>query len=270
MATIIQKGILNSTGSSNILVLDPREMYVQKFDLGDWNEIRVGLAMSVTAATTDNSPYVIESLPASSTPDLRNSYMFGLFSGEPAYFPKPGSSFVGVVGSTTGQILQFKDDISSITAIADATSFGDSRYRIATTVNENYKLAYTSPFAQNSTFNIGSTRNRYTGLLETGIITTMSFSVKNKGQSGQYIDIIRDSNANKAGSALTWFYTDLSAQKLSQLNSLISASAATGIYYNSTMNETGSPIDIPNNFLIYFPFYNNKLRIHSLLIEKYS
>jgi hypothetical protein len=59
--------------------------------------------------------------------------------------------------------------------------------------------------------------------------------------------------------------------KLREMNTAASsATVFTGLYYNSDLSSTGNSVSLPTNLLFYFPFIQNRARIHSLLLEKYA
>lgn len=66
-------------------------------------------------------------------------------------------------------------------------------------------------------------------------------------------------------------YTDITTGNLSNLvNNPPSVSTfVTGYYTTGNLNNTNSLLT-PNSIFIYFPFFSNNLRIHSLDIEKFS
>jgi hypothetical protein len=61
----------------------------------------------------------------------------------------------------------------------------------------------------------------------------------------------------------------LSQMRKALADIVFTSSPDTG-YFTSTFNNSGIPAPIPDSLYIHNPFISNRLRVHGILIEKYS
>jgi hypothetical protein len=277
MATIFEK--LPASGEK-CLILEPKEALVYPFNFGEWSDISLSMAVSLTSATDNNAFPTGEASLASTSP--LSSFLIGLYSGDNFNLPcSANTSFVGI-GNPTGYPFYITQGTGSINNrysalhpnITTPNTDGSSSPKpllsgfssvnndcIRTGFGGSSDLNDTRFFSLGTAFAGGSTTPSpfINGTLDTGYakIITINFVAKNKGQQGQSFEI-GSSNSS---------YTDVSIDKLNSLNLNLS-NRFTGLYFNNTMNATGSPVSLPNKLLIYSPFRNSRLRIHSLLLTK--
>ncbi len=284
MATIFEK--LPASGEK-CLILEPREALVYPFQLGDWTQLRMSAAISFTATNNNNSIIASETIASSNSP--YGSMYWGLYSGNGSLPFSEDSSFVGFGNRTgTSLILGNANDNNAPTYPAITINtigrpnlfFNRPLMSGFSSVGRSF-LVFSGHGQDVAADGLGFTNSKYFALPSSGtatntppyliisgeqnycVIQSMLFNVVNKSQFGQSFDLCW---ANNGASGRT----NVSIDILKQCNSNLQFSSRfTGLYYNSNCSSTGSPIDLPTNILIYFPFLNNRTRIHSLLIEKY-
>ena len=280
MATIFEK--LPASGEK-CSILDVKEALIYPFDFGDWSEIRASVALSFTSPSSDNSPITAETGSSSTSP--KTSMFIGLYSGAGDLPFNSGTSFVGF-GNRTGTDVRIVNRAFNAGYNICAAITMNTDYRVGEGTDAQHLMSGFSSvgpifnFTGYGTVAVGNpnTETRYfvvssgngsatpgflvtTGDSRYAIVETMSFKVINKGQPGQSFQL-GWSNYGVTPK------TDVSISALQTYNSQISTSF-TGLYYNSNCTSTGSQVDLPNKFLLYFPFTTNRVRVHSLLLEKY-
>lgn len=280
MATIFNK--IPASGEKCV-ILDPREALVYPLNFGDWTEIRVSAAVSFTSLTNDNG--IMPSGYVAASTNSKNSFLFGLMSGVDGALPfEAGTAYVGV-GNRTGKYLEttVRSNGSCFASITINSGISPTNGSI-----DNGKLidgfsSWNGFFTDapllssaggilNSVkyFSIGGgtatspapimTFTESTGYCK---IIGARFEVNNKGQTGQRFSV-GFSNNGPSGA-----FANVSIAQLKQSNQLIDKDL-TGLYYNSHLSPTGTPFSMPDKLIIQSPFQNSRLRVHSLLIEKYQ
>jgi hypothetical protein len=280
MATIFQK--LPASGEQ-CLILEPKEGLYYPFSIGDWSELRLSMAISFTSVS-DNNSFITEERTYSGLSPSSSMYI-GLFSGVNGALPfQNQTSFIGF-GNPTGLFVAMSKTpggggqptvpgvvinstqvganpdntfsplmggFSSVGQFFNYSSHGQGYWG---TSNFTFSLS-------NGTLSNPPIFTVISGETNFSTIQTMRFSVVNKGSLGQSFNLGWNNNGPSS------VFTDTSISNLKIRNAGISTSF-TGLYYNSNLTSTGSPIDLPTNLLIYFPFVQNRARIHSILLEKY-
>jgi len=277
MATIFEK--LPASGEK-CLILEPREALIYPFDLGNWTQLRMSAAVSFTSTTDDNSFITSETVSSSNSP--RGSMYWGLYSGGGNLPFSNTSSFVGFGNKTGSSLVIGNANNNGLPTYAALTI--DSIFRPATIeahvlmngfssvgnhfsksghgLGDVFNLGYfalpsTSPPSVTPSYLVISGEQNYC------VIQSTLFNVINKGLPGQSFDLCWSNNGATP-------YTNVSIDVLKQCNANLNFSSRfTGVYYNSNCSSTGSPVDLPSNIILYFPFTSNRLRVHSILIERF-
>jgi len=243
MATIFPK-VNTILGFDNTLVLDHREALLYPFDVGnDWREIRVGMFVSIVGSTGDNSTYNDESV--ANTSNLNRGYI-GIKNNNTIF---PGASGSNYIGASNG--------LNQPVNILNANNF------------INFNGASVQIAADNITNTRAASADTYVGtrLVGTQLINYAAFyglrvwyNPANNIMSGV---MIHHPNS---------YYTDTSITTLRVLTTSppTQTTPPTTGYFTSDLTISGSPLSRPEAVFVYFPFFTDKFRIHSLLVERYA
>lgn len=250
MATIFQK-----TPTGQCLVLDAREGLTYPFNLGDWNEIRVGVELSMVTINSGNgfnTPYYTETASANA---MTNSFFMG-FRDTGSLFPNPVSGmYIGFVPRNNFPVNVTTSDV-----------------RISRTTNGNLPMGYISGGTSFVTTVDNDSRCVYIGS-QAAVTGTTAYAARhgfqvtlvNKGTTGQQVQL---NTFNNGASYVT--------PNPSGLRSFMSAmtNVISGSYFYLTAGGPsggqGAALDFPNAFFLYNPFLGNMIRIHDIVIEKYG
>lgn len=276
MATIFQK--IPSSGE-NCLILENGEALIYPFNIGDWTEMRMSIGFSFTSPSNDNAAITAQSISSSTSP--KNSMFIGLFSGNNNSLPfSNNTSFIGfgnrtghsvslTTTSTPGGFQCYAGLITNSTQAPGSSTPVGSMHGFSS-LNSLFNINNYSSLRDSATYfavtnGVQNTFLNTTGSTNFAVIESMQFNINNKGQVGQNIDLRWNNNGATSPK------TNMSIEQLSLYNQNTSSqSALTGLYYSSALSSTGTPLDIPNKLLVHFPFSQNRVRIHSILIEKYA
>jgi hypothetical protein len=245
MATIFDKGV----SGDKCLILNPRESLFYDFDLGTgWNELRIGINPSFTNATGDNSLASNETL---GTVNPSDSFYFGF-----TYSPNNTLPF-----SNTGNVFigNFKT-----TGVANTVALNGTEVR----TSDGFGMGMISSGVQKYGFNtsvfpmlITPSYIQSTGSTNFIAVNYCRLIIKNKTFEMYWG---RDSTTNNNVS-LSYLRSKINSNN--GINNMITQGPFTGFYTED--GTISSPIlPYPNKVLIYSPFFNNRIRIHNLLIEK--
>jgi hypothetical protein len=269
MATIFER--VPASGEK-CLVLDSKEFLLYPFDLGDWERIRIGVALSLTNSSQLNGGLEKESIKDLQRYDYTRSFYFGIKTNN-EFYPDPNKcSYIGVGSenlafpyySSNDFKLEFYNDSQTcdiyytVPVIMPSGNFNDQA------PYSNYKIIRL-PF----TFNQSGLNSYFCNMF------CLEIKIKNKGTSNQSYSIIMESNINDYESQINGApayainFPSLSQMRKTLANVVFNPSPDTG-YFTSTFNNSGTPSPIPDAFFISNPFLFNRLRIHGILIEKYE
>jgi len=253
MATIFEK--LPASGD-RCLILEPKEAYVQPFDLGDWTRVRFGFMGSYTSLGDSNANAVNENSSFSVANSLNGFYC--------------GISTQNATPFRTGVFLgRCPPPNSTTVALADLFGYFIVGHLVVNTNNTSKGLS----------FNNDVTR------VETGIFQNdQGFIFPQSATGNDFIAMangleieITNKNTDRQGFSVRAFQPSLAINNNTSINYLksflanppTSFSSYTGMMTTGFATGTG-PLDIPNQIYINSPFEINRLRIHSILIEKYA
>jgi hypothetical protein len=243
MATIYDKGV----SGDKCLVLNPREALFYDFNFGTgWKEVRIGMAYSFVNSTGNNELRTTETVVNTTFNHTNNIYV-GLTNSTNNSIPYANTGiFIGMSSFTGSNVTLNAANIAS-----------NSRYGVINNQSfsgsfSNYNSVYLSfSSATNATGN--SSYLSYYALRINIEPLVKSFSVRGANVSvdgnNPSISFLRSQINNFAGA--------------------IPSADSTG-FYTTAFNATGDLLPYPDKVLIYFPFFNNKIRIHNLLVEKYN
>lgn len=280
MGTIYQKILSgNANGYDKCVVLENREalLYPMADEIKDWNELRIGLTLSLTSSTGGG---LNELLPPS-TDTITNtskytSFYLGLKSNNELMPNSPGCSFIGF-GHPTG---------NSITHIVNQTTWAPY-FDFSTTA----KLSYLMMSGDNNLFTTGfgtqqlpntptnfaffTTPNQMyssgTPLCMTCIrllrVSGNGINIKVK-RSVETVTSIVNTNDNSI-SGLRRFMGVFPAVSTYQNMQTINNPEYV-VPFTSNLTMSGTPIPAPDALFLYWPFVQSKLRVHNFCIEKYS
>lgn len=263
MALIAEKfPFVGQTGQC--LILGPRERLIYPFDFGDYSEIRVGVFMSMTSGSENNS-VIGKDLYLPGT--LSNLIYFG-FSSYNTGVVFPGSTggydYVGVAGfnaASTFPSVGVETVNSTTCAIQGGQSNGSpGTFRFGTTdmTGAQRMLSGTSAVGINLSWNIPTAATGATNF-------AALFGAQLQYVGGNAIGF-------KTFSSSTTYYSDVSTAALrTQIANMGTTQSLqlTG-FYTSGVVEGAPPMSKPNCFYFYFPTLNQRVRIHNLVIERYA
>lgn len=238
MATIFQK-----TATDNCVILNPRESLTYPFSLGQWTDLRMGMYVSLTSTTGDNTVF------GGNETFNYNSGLSSVFVG----LTSSGNSLPGDNGKT---YIGIGPQPSSPTCAITST-------RISTSDTQTNSMAIdqNGDFARgtNTTLNAYITVTPATAATNYAVFYGLRFVV---GPNNQY------SIWSMAGSAGV---TDPTVESVRlQLTTQPNVAYQGTIYFNNGFTSTGIQIPRPDNVYLYFPFSNSRVRIHSLVVDKYG
>lgn len=246
MAQIFTKS--TALGNKNCVVLDYRESFVYKFDVGDWNELYVGIEYNIGEGTNS----VIGTAEAFGTiPDV-TKVMFAGFKSDRKIFPyMDGEYFIGA-GS------QYYSNVNNLTATYSAATYAMPTY---ISPNREIKVSNSVQWGSLGTGISASAQSAYAAFM------TMRIVVNNKNSSNQTFSFYKGTATATGGiiSTKSW----INNMYFSQLMTDFNAGGEVGLS-NIDFTANGTPLPLPNSLYFYCPSFNSKMRIFRILIYKKS
>jgi hypothetical protein len=249
MALIYSKVTTNTPDQS--LILNSREALTYPFDVGNYQEIRMGMFFSFVSTGGPNTPYTYETIAPTS---VKNRIYIG-FKDSSSNFPTTsGSSFIGFSNILAPQSLGIwstvldPDDLSIRTvtsgAYITAGMYSFSGFNGNQVSSGNSPLYISQPMRMPTSSEVSETTN-FAGFFATKLIIS--------GDTFRYNQIYNSS------------LTRYSNTDIGNLRILMSGFMGESI--NFTGAFTGAK---PNSAFIYTPFNSNVIRIHNLCVDRYS
>jgi hypothetical protein len=267
MATIFERIPLSG---ENCLILDSKESLSYPFDLGDWERIRIGVAFSLTNLSQLNGGVEEELIENTQRYDYTRSFYFGIKTNNESYPDSNKCSYIGV---------------GSENLAYPYSSYNPFRLYI---YNETCYIYYTVPvILPSGNFNDQPVYSNYNTIRLPSIFNQsgsnsyfcnmfcLEIKIKNRGTSNQSYSIAMNSYENDYQSQINGAppfalnFPSLSQMRKALADIVFTSSPDTG-YFTSTFNNSGIPAPIPDSLYIHNPFISNRLRVHGILIEKYS
>jgi hypothetical protein len=245
MATIYQQ-----ISQDKLLILDPREGFQRKFDVGSWSEIRIGFFYDSVGLNTPTSSTVDEVVTQVTRADILS---IGLKDSATSILPGfSGSYFVGVAitGSHNMSANNTRYEDQTGGNMYGTGFYGTSSYYGAQTMN--WMLYPTNGGASSG----GSpSTSDYCG------VYTIKMVLNNSGSSSQTISMYT-ANSQQVSTGTSYY-------SVGQLNQQMN-NGTFGTVSTVTWNDGANAFPIPDSLWIRTPFYNNRLRIASLSLIRYS
>lgn len=240
MAKIYTKTI--TTGTDKTLILDPREGLIYPFDIGsDWTEARLGMFISMTPYDNDNATPLAETL-TDSIP--LNSFHIGLKNNDTTLPETDGALFWGATSVNPISIPATASEYINA-AMWNMVSNGTTVFSpVSSTTSNIYISKTTSASADSYCAYIGQ-----------------KFTITNRGGATQAVSV----------SFISPTTPKYSNSSLSVLRALLTSVAyGTNPIIATPWHDDGIPRAIPNAIFIRMPTSLNRLRIHSLMIERFA
>ncbi len=245
MSSIYQK-----TATDKTCILAPREYFLRPFNFLAWTEARFGLFFGGVTAAGDNTSSTSESVAKSSVSDI---IAFGIKNSSTSDLPgQAGSLFLGVTSDNDASCTTFGvgaagGDYASIS--------GNPAFLVSTGYNGVTKIGGTDTQACNGMHypTVTSGATNYCGFFG------LKFVINNIGLSTQSVTLSSSFVSTVSGS-------DYSA---AALRTLLNNST----YNNSstlTWNDGVSARAIPDALYLRMPFYNNRIRVSSMMGVRYA
>jgi len=214
------------------VVLDSREALVYPFDVGYWEQLRVSVAASIVNATGFNERGTDENIgTAWSDKDM---FAFGIKDGSDNFPYYEGGAFAGVcmVNGTNSNIDTFGIYTSRSILISGGSALSNSALP-----SNRLRLAIRNEVANTTSY-------------------AQDFHLKIERTGSYYYNTTLDANSNNGGAT-----TDVSTQYLR-------TRSRSANYSNKVFGQL--PATGMDNFFIYLPFFNDRLRIHNVVVEKFA
>ncbi len=251
MATIYAK----PTGSTtNSVVLDSREMLVQNFFLGDtrsdnWTDLRVGMFYSLTSTSQLNGLYTREQI-SYTTPN--DGFFFGLTSTGQYTLLGSGATYIGIASSPTSGV--------GTTTLSTGILNG-YQGQLYPLVASGYSGVSAGAF--NGVY--PATPATATGNSSFASFLGMRVVITGLATNGQSAQITIDNGTSGVG------INDISISALrSRLEQFQNPMTSDFVYYTKDLVNGGDPLPLPRSVIAYFPFLNNRLRVHALVVQRYQ
>ncbi len=249
MATIFTK--ITGATPDQCLILSPREAIVYPFDVGLWSELRCSYYVSFCGTTSGNQVYAAEAFPPAGT-NYKNGGHWGLKDSGNFFPTQTGSIFCGITPVNAAGNSNLLDTNLVLQNLGNITP--------TFITNGTLVTGNLSPFSncnitlQSIANSVGTTN--YAGFMSQKFVLGLTPSGK------RTISFSQASNSTDSAP-----YSVAALRARTQV-----ASYTVGVtgYLTSNFTPTGTNLDVPNSVFIYVPFLNNRLRIHNILVEKYS
>lgn len=243
MASIYEQSI-----TDKVLVLEPREALQRKFDVGAWNEIRIGLYWNDCGlGTIPTASYSTETVNFATYAD---ALTIGLKDSATTILPGfSGSYFIGLA-STGSNNVKVSGPISYSSRYESQTSsnlYGAGFYGTSSYFG-GQNLSYMDAY--------NSAQTNYCG------IYVLRMVLNNSGSASQTISMYSFME-NNASVTSTNYYSSYNLGAAMQPSSWSTVSTV-------TWNNGAIAYPIPDSLWIRTPFYNNRMRISAVKISKYS
>jgi hypothetical protein len=252
------------------LVLEPKESLVYPFDFGDWEEIRIGVALSLANVSGFDQPLQDESIVGIYKEDYAKNFYLGIKSNNEFYPNKDSCSYIGI----GPRISSLGESINLYASIGYYTNYiGYFNAGVSASIIPSGATGYNFDFSYNnlSTITMPSpfTLTGELKLLDTYFCNAfgIKIKIKDKGTSNQNFSITMFNNNDQQDDLLQ--FPSLQNMKVALGRMIGSSNELTG-FFTSTYNNSGVPAPIPDAFYISNPFNLNRLMIHNILIEKYA
>jgi len=263
MATIFER--VPASGEK-CLILDSKESLTYPFDFGDWEEIVVCAALSLTDEFSSNGVAQEERLNNVKLTDYSSSMYFGIKSNNQFYPDPQKCSYIGI-----GPYQSYQPDAIKVEQDNNywkiKYSDGFSPLVVPSGAINSQPLTYAFlDMVLPSTFNQTGSNTNFCNLCG------LKIRIKNKGTSNQSYSVAMYRNTSQQNS----FYPSLenmrsiSKNLINQLEGIEFTPTPDTGFFTTTFNNSGIPAPIPDAFYLYNPFILNRLRVHGILIEKYS
>lgn len=224
------------------LILEPKEALVYPLPFNDWTEIRVSASISFTTSDSNSAVYLEETLPFNNT--SQNGFYWGLKTSGASIPYQSGVYYFGAFTSGIGSATHN-------TFLRGTTT----RFNVGRTDQ------YTIGFSSGNAFNTG---------LNAGFLNvSQSTGYSNQTLFGQAYRIY---NKNTINQGISYAHTSSSANSGVSITGLrgVAASVNPNLNISIPTGETIPNLNQLNTLFIYCPLVTDRLRIHSLLVEKYE
>lgn len=234
-------------GNDKLLILDGREALMYPFNVGTWNEARLGMFVSLTSSVSDDANAVAETI---TTDSPSNMISIGIKDSSDTLPRIDGSMFWGLGSANTSLTLTSAASNGQNTATGGAglavVSYGTS----VTTSSSGASPLYLSNVnsANTSTFSVN--------------FIGVKFVIANRGTSTQSVSV--------SYSTVNTNYSTITIAQLRSLMNSATFSSGTTAVSSQAWHDSGTPRAIPDTIFVRLPHSLNRLRIHTLVMERYS
>lgn len=265
MAIIYAKPTTSSP--EQCLVLGVREALIYPFDVGDWNEIRIGMYFALCSASSLTDTWSAEIIYNGAT-NPRNNCFIGLKDSGTALPQTTGYAYMGWgIGKNHAGLARSVYVYPPNSTVGffqpGRNPYGGAAAVLSYNGTETYKdapqwLGMTS-------------QTNATGLSTYAALYVMRF-LKATTAGGKTVItgqlFFNDNNSSAVAPYTTeGLRTTLLNISNNQFNNV--GIGPTG-YWTDTLSPAGNNLPLPNSVFMYLPFFSNRARIHALVVEKIS
>lgn len=237
--------IYSHNANDKVLILDPREAFQRKLDLGSWNEIRIGMFYNTVGLNTPTSSYLDETVVQNTRSDI---IAVGLKDSATSILPGfSGSYYIGM--ALTGSHNIIAQNTSYYDTSGDPKFNGGGFYGTS-----SYWGAQSLSYLGYPTNGGGNNATDYC------FYYVLKMVLNNSGSASQTISMYASNSSYASGT--TYYSVPILNQQINN--------ATFGTVSTVAWNDGASALPIPDSLWIRTPFYFNRLRISSLSVIKYS
>ena len=263
MAIIYQHPLYSQpSGYTQCLILQRGESVLYPFNL-DWNELRIGIFYTI-CDTGVSGTFSSETLNSLGTP--KNGFYFGLKSNDSNFPYSNGCNFLGFAPQITNSRQKLNFALYGIqTGILDPEQENDMPGSLIALNNTNLRktATNTAQYADCDYYQMTSTGDTFAP-----IFFGLQFV---KSQSGNSNYTTFSSYARTRVSFLP--NNDPSLPRLRKFIGFSTSDCekiqSSGVFWCEGLVSGGSNLEPLNSIFLYWPFYNNNIRIHGIVAEAY-
>jgi hypothetical protein len=251
MANIFEK--IEGVTGEKCLVLGVREALIYPFNVGSWSEIRVGYFYSFTTAESFNAA-TSQELVTSTQTNYKQAGYWGIKDSGVEFPTRSGSVFIGI-GQSPGGGNGESYYLSSLERLQLANVAGGGNLTLLS-IDSSVALS-----GNRGNLPLSHTRYNGSGNYCDYFSQRFTLTVNGLGKTGIFYSDYSESNIVQP-------YT-IPALRTKILGTTYTV-RQTGYLTSAFNGTTGENVSVPNSLFVYTPYFNNRLRLHSIVVEKIS
>ncbi len=248
--------IYAQTAQDKALILGQRQALIYPFTAPNWTDLRLGLFLSLTDNVNNDSQAGLTESFAEAT--FADRFWIGFKNNGNDIIPaNAGSSFIGAMGGNGSAAMGGSIKV-------DPSTGG------TTTTGTTYWRAYNTVSLIQAVIWDGVTLLIHPQFLTGGLQVNGFYLPQNAGAAGGY-SVLMIMRMTRATSIATSITVDNSGANVAY-SSTPTIAAIRALLRTSTYTPSAAqPVTItPDAVYVYWPFFNSRLRIHALVLEKFA